>query len=411
MFDQDKWLEIWETVKKNKLRTFLTGFSVAWGIMMLVVLLGASQGLRNGIYKTFLADDAMNSLWISSGVTSVPYKGLNSNRPIQLENSDRDHLRQNFQEVEHSTSRYMMWSALLAYKSEGGNFSIRAVHPDHQILEKTTVEEGRFINDRDIKEVRKVIVIGRKIKDDIFKNVDPIGKYVKVFGIPFQVVGWYADYGNAREERYAYIPINTGQKIFNASSNQINRIMITYDEEMDLEQSNALSDKIRADFAQRKIFNKHDPRALRVRNVQKGAEDILSVISGVEIFIFVIGIGTIIAGIVGVSNIMIVVVNERTREIGIRKALGATPGSVIGLVMQESITITAVAGYFGMVLGIVVIELMAKYLKHDFFYNPGVSLQVAFVSLAILIVSGALAGFFPARKAAKIRPIEALRDE
>tara|TARA_R110002074_G_scaffold223219_1_gene394159 strand:- start:1312 stop:1875 length:564 start_codon:yes stop_codon:yes gene_type:complete len=187
--------------------------------------------------------------------------------------------------------------------------------------------------------------------------------------------------------------------------------MLTYDEAMDLETSDALAQKIRGDFAQRKIFNKIDPRAIRVRNVQRGAEEILSVISGVEIFILVIGIGTIIAGIVGVSNIMIVVVNERTREIGVRKALGATPASVIGLVMQESITITAVAGYFGMILGIVVVELMSKYLVHDFFYNPGVSLEIAFLSLSILIFSGALAGFFPARKAARIRPIEALRDE
>lgn len=411
MFDQDKWLEIWTTVKKNKLRTFLTGFSVAWGIMMLVVLLGSSQGLRNGIYRTFLDDDALNSLWISTGVTSMPYKGLNSNRPIEMENSDLDHLKETFSEIENSTSRYIMWSALLSYKSEGGNFSIRAVHPDHQILEKTSMEEGRYINERDLSEVRKVVVIGRKIKDDIFKSENPIGKYIKIFGIPFQVVGWYSDYGNAREERYAYIPISTGQKVFNASSNEVNRIMLTYDEAMDLETSDALAQKIRGDFAQRKIFNKIDPRAIRVRNVQRGAEEILSVISGVEIFILVIGIGTIIAGIVGVSNIMIVVVNERTREIGVRKALGATPASVIGLVMQESITITAVAGYFGMILGIVVVELMSKYLVHDFFYNPGVSLEIAFLSLSILIFSGALAGFFPARKAARIRPIEALRDE
>ncbi len=411
MFDQDKWLEIWTTVKKNKLRTFLTGFSVAWGIMMLVVLLGASQGLRNGISKTFLDDDAINSLWISTGVTSIPYKGLNSNRPIQLENSDHEYLNVNFDKIEHSTSRVMMWSALLSYKSEGGNFNIRSVHPDHQILEKTAMMEGRFINDKDVEEVRKVIVIGKKIKEDIFKKENPIGKYVKVFGIPFQVVGWYADYGNAREERYAYIPISTGQKVFKASSNVVNQIMLTYNEELRLNQSEELSNKITADFAQRKIFDKNDPRAIRVRDMQKGAEEILSVISGVELFILVIGIGTIIAGIVGVSNIMIVVVNERTREIGVRKALGATPASVISLIMQESIAITAVAGYFGMVLGIVVVELMSKYLKHDFFFNPGVSLNIALLSLTILVISGALAGFFPARKAARIRPIEALRDE
>lgn len=411
MFDQDKWLEIWTTIKKNKLRTFLTGFSVAWGIMMLVVLLGASQGLRNGISKTFIDDNAINSLSISSGTTSIPYKGLNSNRPIKLENSDRDYLSDNFEEVEHSTSRFMMWSALISYKSEGGNFGVRAIHPDHQILEKTFLEEGRYINDKDVKEVRKVVVIGKKIKEDIFKDENPIGKYLKIRGIPFLVVGWYSDKGNSRKERYADMAISTGLKVFNASSNVVNRIMLTYHEQMNLQESNQLSDEIRADFAQRKIFNTHDPKALRIRNLQKGAEEILSVITGVELFILIIGFGTIIAGIVGVSNIMIVVVNERTREIGVRKALGATPGSVIGLIMQESITITAVAGYFGMVLGIVVVELMAKYLKHDFFYKPGVSLDIALLSLGILVISGALAGFFPARKAARIRPIEALRDE
>lgn len=411
MFDRDKWFEIWATVKKNKLRTFLTGFSVAWGIMMLVVLLGASQGLRNGISKMFLDDNAVNSFSISAGVTSMPFKGMNSNRPIQLENADKDYISENFKEVGYSTSRYMLWSALLSYKSEGGSFGVRAIHPDHQILEKTTLEEGRYINDRDVKEVRKVVVIGKKIKDDIFKLENPIGKYIKIFGIPFQVVGWYSDKGNSRKERYADMPISTGQKVFNGSSNVVNRIMLTYDEGMNLEKSDELGEVIRQDFAQRKIFNPQDPRAIRMRNLQRGSAEILSVLTGVEIFILVIGIGTIIAGIVGVSNIMIVVVNERTREIGVRKALGATPGSVIGLVMQESIAITALAGYFGMVLGIVVVELMGKYLKHDFFYQPGVSLDVAILSLGILVVSGALAGFFPARKAARIRPIEALRDE
>lgn len=410
MFDLDKWQEIWTTVRQNKTRTFLTGFSVAWGIMMLVILLGAAQGLSNGVRNQFL-DDALNSFWIRADHTSVPYKGLKSNRRIQLKNEDWDHVKNNFEQVSNITARFNMWSVQINYKEEGGVYRFRAVHPDHKVLEQTIIEEGRYINESDLQEVRKVAVIGRKIKNDLFKDEDPIGKYVNIYNIPFLVVGWYTDGGSENEESYIYVPINVGQKIFGGGSNVINQLLVAYDEDMSMEESEVMRQALIEDFAERKIYDVKDTRAMRIRSVREEMENILKVIGGIEMFIWIIGLGTIVAGIVGVSNIMIVVVNERTREIGVRKALGATPGSVIGMILQESIVITMAAGYIGMVLGIIIVEWVGGLVQHDFFLNPGVNLEIALTTLGVLVIAGAAAGFFPARKAAMIKPIEALRDE
>lgn len=410
MFDLDKWNEIWTTVQKNKLRTFLTGFSVAWGIMMLIILLAAGQGLRNGIKAQFM-EDAVNSFWIRTGNATMPYKGLKPNRRVTLKNEDGDFVTDNNAVINGVTTRFNIFGAQINYGKEGGTYTLRSVKPDDIKIENAGIGGGRYLNDRDLKETRKVAVIGRKIKDDLFKDVEPIGKFINIYNIPFLVVGWYTDGGSDRDESMVYIPVNTGQKIFNAGSDRIDWVLVTYDEKISMDETIGLEQKIRSDFAEKKIFDVKDPTAIRIHNTREQMNNILNVIGGVEIFIWIIGLGTIIAGIVGVSNIMIVVVNERTREIGVRKALGATPMNVISLVLQESIVITAVAGYIGMVLGIVIVEFVGSFISHDFFKNPEVNIQIALYTLLILVVAGALAGFFPARRAASIKPIEALRDE
>ncbi|WP_417588679.1 ABC transporter permease [Owenweeksia hongkongensis] len=410
MFDIDKWQEIFTTIRKNKLRTFLTGFSVAWGIMMLVVLLAAGQGLQNGAMSEFLSD-ATNSLWVNGGRTSVAYKGYNSNRPIILNNTDYNQIVRSNQDLEETSGSKNFWGAEIVWGKEAANYEVRCVHPEHQRLERNNMVSGRYINQRDIDEFRKVATIGRKVSTDIFKGVDPIGKYIRVNGVLFEVVGVYSDDGGDDEEDNVYLPINVGQRTLSTDPEELNRIIVAYNEDYDVDDSKALEARIVNDLAARKGFDPTDKSALRIWNRQENMQEVIGVIGGIKIFVWVIGIGTIIAGIVGVSNIMMIVVKERTREIGIRKALGATPKSIIGLIIQESVFITTFSGYVGLVLGVLLVSSVGGGIDHDFFKNPEVNFKIAMITLGILVVAGALAGFFPARRAAHIRPIEALREE
>lgn len=407
MFDIDKWNEILETLSKNKLRTFLTGFSVFWGIFMLVILLGAGNGLKNGINNEF-NDDAVNSIWIRAGVTNVAYKGLKPGRRIELKNADFDQT-QAMNGAEFASARYNIWNANVNYGSEGGSFHIRSVHPDHQFIENTIISRGRYINPMDLSDVRKVAVIGRGVVDQVYKDIDPMGTYINLNGIPFKVVGIFRDEGNEREEQYVYVPITTGQRVF-SGQDRVNNIMITTGD-LNLPTTNKMADQIRTNLAQTHRFDVDDQRAVRVRNNNAEYQEVMNILLGMKLFILVIGAGTIVAGIVGVSNIMTIVVKERTKEIGVRKALGATPMSIISLVLQESIFVTALAGYFGLIAGIALLELIGPNIKSDFFYNPAVDVNIALGTTLVLIIAGALAGFFPAQRAARIKPVVALRDE
>jgi putative ABC transport system permease protein len=410
MLDLDKWQEIFETVRKNKLRTLLTGFSVAWGIFMLIVLLGSGQGLRNGIAYQF-RDDAINSLWIYPGQTSVPYRGLQPGRSVQFTNEDHDELSGAINGVEHSTSRfYISGSVNVRRGRETGAFSVRCVHPGHRYVENTILTEGRFINERDVDEYRKSAVIGTRVKAALFGEADAIGEYIEVNGVAFRVVGVFTDEGGEGEQEQVYLPISTAQRAF-GGANRVAQIMLTT-EDANLERSQAMVGEVTKRLARRHAFAPDDPRAVFINNNTENFQRFVQLMAGIRAFIWVIGLGTILAGVVGVSNIMMITVRERTKEIGVRKALGATPGSIIGLILQESIFITAVAGYVGLVLGVFTLELVAANIQGaDFFRNPEVNLPVAIWATVVLVVAGTLAGLVPARRAAAIRPIEALRDE
>ncbi len=407
MFDVDKWNEILETLSKNKLRTFLTGFAVFWGIFMLVILMGAGNGLRNGIVKEF-NDDAINSIWIWGGVTNIEYEGLKVGREIQLKNKDFDNIS-NMNGADHGTSRYNVWGATANYGAEGGSFNVRSVHPDHRILENTIISKGRYINESDLIEFRKVAVIGVGVVDQVYKEIEPIGTYLNINGIPFKIIGVFKDEGSEREEQYIYLPITTGQRVF-AGQDHVNNIMVTTGD-LNLEQSDKLTDDIKLKLAKSHHFDPADQRAVYVRNNNEEFQNIMNIIRGIKAFILVIASGTIVAGVVGVGNIMTIVIKERTKEIGIRKALGATPNSIISLVLQESIFVTSFAGYFGLIAGIALLELLGPNIDSAFFVNPEVDVNIALGTTLLLIFAGALAGFFPALRAASIKPIVALRDE
>ncbi|MCK4663126.1 MAG: ABC transporter permease [Bacteroidales bacterium] len=407
MFDIDIWQEILSTIRKNKLRTFLTGFSVAWGIFMLVVLLGSGKGLENGVTVQFEAD-ATNSIWIYRGQTSMAYKGLQPGRRIRFTNEDYDITKRDVKGIEHISSRLSIWQeSTISYKKNYGTYRIISVHPETKNLEATKIIEGRFLNSIDINEYRKVAAISKLVKEALFKDESAIGKYIKVSGISFKVAGVFDDH--ERDMRRIYIPISTAQRIF-TGDNKVHNIAFTTGNAT-VKESNEMVDKIRSLYASRHKYNIEDKRAIYINNNVENFQQFQSLFAGIRLFIWIIGIGTIIAGIVGVSNIMIIVVKERTKEIGIRKAIGATPASIIGLVLFESILITTFAGYIGLVIGVGLLEAISPYVQSDFFTNPEADFRIAVSATILLIISGALAGFIPAKRAAKIKPIEALRDE
>jgi len=409
MFDLDKWQEIYSTIRKNKLRTLLTGFSVAWGIFILIILLGSGYGLENGVRKEF-EQDATNTLWFSSGMTSMAYKGYKPGRSIQFTNSDFEETKK-IEDVEFISGRFTIWeNNTISYKNEYGGYDIFCTHPGYGVIANIELVKGRFLNDIDISEKRKTVAIGVKVEEALFKGEESVGKYIRIAGISFQVVGVFDDPSGERSVTRVYIPISTAQMVFNRA-NRLGNISMTVGDAT-VERSQEMSDQIKNELAQRHHFDPSDQRAVSVWNNLENYKRFMKLFANIRLFIWVIGIGTIIAGIVGVSNIMMIVVKERTKEIGIRKAMGATPGSIIGLVLQESITITAFAGYLGLVAGVGLLELFSKYVPDSgYFSNPEVNIQVALGATAILIVSGALAGFVPARKASMVKPVLALKDE
>ncbi len=411
IFEIDKWQEIFNTISKNRLRTFLTGFSVAWGIFMLIILLGSGNGLENGVRKEF-EGDATNTIWVNQGRTSTAYKGLQAGRSIQFTNEDYELLKTNIPGIDKISGRLTIWqNNVISYKNEYGSYDIISCHPDYGYYETLEVVDGRFINGYDIDEYRKYTAISEIVRDALFKGEDPIGKYIKVSGVPFKVIGVFTDLGGDRDMRRVYIPLSTAQKVFNMG-NRLWNICITTDD-VSLEESEMMVDEIRHNLALKHKFDPSDLRAVGIFNNLEEFKRFMDLFAAIRLFIWIIGAGTIIAGIVGVSNIMMIVVKERTQEIGIRKAMGATPWSIISLILQESILITAFAGYVGLVLGVGLLELVSPVFNEmdTFFKNPEINFKVAIAATLLLVFSGALAGFVPARKAASIKPVEALRDE
>lgn len=410
MFDLDKWQEIFGTISKNKLRTFLTAFSVAWGIFVLIILLGAGKGLRNGAEKQFMSD-AVNSLNVESGETTMPYNGLKPGRTIQLTNEDFNIIKEKISHIEYSSASYRGRSAnVLSYKNEHAAFTVRPVMPDHCFLENAQTLEGRFINQIDIREYRKVCTISVPVKEALFKNEEtPLNKFIDVGGIPFKVVGVFTDPGNGDNNRI-YIPVTTAQRAYNGKNN-IDNIWSSIDKG-GLENSEAIVSNVRTMLAAKHNFDPADISAIRIENWSDNYVRIMNMLDGIKIFIWIIGVFTLIAGVVGVSNIMMIIVKERTKEIGVRKAIGATPSSIVMLIVQEAIFITAIAGYVGLVIGVGVLQLINMAgVEGDFFHRPEVDFNVAISATLLIIVSGALAGLFPALKAAKVQPVEALRSE
>jgi putative ABC transport system permease protein len=403
-------LELWDVLSRNALRTFLTGLSVAWGVFILVVLLGAGNGLENGANWEF-RDDAQNSIWIGGGKTSIPYQGRSPGRPILFKNQDYEELPLKVPGIEHLTGRYWLWGEFsVTYGAKRSSFNILGVHPDQRYLEKTLITRGRYLDDNDQAEKRKVCVIGSKVREILFGNRDPIGEYVNIRGLAYKVVGEFEDVGGENELRKIYVPISTAQLVYNQPE-IIHQLIFTVGD-ASVEQSQAMADKARAVLARNHGFAPDDRRAVRMGNNLEQFTRITGVFRWIRIFVWVVGVGTLLAGIVGIGNIMLISVAERTKEIGIRKALGATPASIIRMVLGEALVLTGVSGYAGLVAGVGLVELVAKrFPDAPFFRAPSVSLDIAVSATLLIMGAGALAGFFPAYRAARVNPIVALRSE
>ncbi|MBR9921408.1 MAG: ABC transporter permease [Bacteroidetes bacterium] len=413
MFDYDKWQEIFDTIRRHKLRTFLTALSVWWGIFMLVVLLGAGSGLRNSFEHNF-RDDALNSIWVYTGQTSIAYEGLPAGRYMRFTNDDYDMLRNEVEGVDKLTGRYYLTGEYVVnYGNQSLSFDVRTVHPDHLYLENTIMTHGRFINQKDIDEIRKVCVLGDIIVEELFKEgQSPLGEYVQVKGVDYQVVGVFTDEGGENERRRIYLPITTAQRI-DSGSERVHQLMLTVTDPT-IEGSKAVEERVRQQMARLHQFDPADDQAIYIRNNMREYQQFQTVFNMIDGFLWFVGIGSIIAGVIGVSNIMLIIVKERTKEIGVRKAIGATPRSIIGMILLESVFLTGLAGYVGLLSGFGLVYginsfMVANNIEVEFFYNPEVSFGAVLIALFILVLSGALAGLIPALQAARIQPIEAMK--
>jgi putative ABC transport system permease protein len=416
MFNLDRWHEILDTLWRNKLRSTLTAVSVAWGIFMLVVLVGLGNGLQNGVESEF-QDDATNSVWIRGGMTSVPHEGMPIGRGIVFRNSDVDNLHAT-DGVEKITGRFFIggnrWqnAVQVKYADKVRSYDVRSVHPDHLYLEKTEMIAGRYIDHADLRDRRKVTVIGKRVADYMFgEDVDPIGEYIEVNRVSFQVVGVFTDAGGEGEQEKVYLPIATSQATFNGAD-RVNMIMFTVDPNASVAESQKIAEDAKAKLAAAHKFSPSDPQAIRMNNNVENFENFQQIFWGIKVFVGLMAVLSLIAGVIGVSNIMMIVVQERTREIGVRKALGASPATIVTSIVQEAVFLTACAGYLGMVAGVGLLQLIKMAAgQSPMFGDPQIDLWIAMLATALLVVAGALAGLFPALSAAQVNPIEALREE
>jgi putative ABC transport system permease protein len=401
--------EILDVLRRNRLRTFLTALSVAWGMFILAVLLGAGRGLENGAEWEFRFD-AIASQFIQSGLTSVPFAGHKLNREVKFMNEDREALARELPAIKHKTGHFYFGGEFQVIRgNQHSTFNVRGVHPDHQALEKTEMVRGRFINDLDVLAHRKICVIGTKVREALFGQEDPVGQLIKIRGLYYLVVGEFEDIGDEAEMRSIYVPITTAQLVYH-SPRRIHTLMIDV-AEPDLELSQRVEEQTHRILAARHQVANEDRRAIRIWNNLQRFHKITGVFVWLRVFVWIVGLGTLLAGVVGVSNIMLIAVAERRKELGIRRSLGATAVSIVGMIMTEAILLTAVSGYLGLIAGVGAVEWVARTFKDlPFLREPSVDVGVMLAASALVILAGAMAGLFPALRAARVDPITALRE-
>jgi putative ABC transport system permease protein len=402
----DSWSDIIQTIKNNKLRTALTACSVAWGIFILIILLGAGNGLENAARQDF--SDAINSIWIGGGKTKIKHDGYNIGRKIELRNEDFDHINSTVDAIASLSSSITINSQILIINDKRQDkASLQAIHPDHQVISNTEIVEGRRLNRSDFVDKRKVAIIGDKVKETLFKEESPIGKFIKIDNIFFKVVGVYTDFFDSERQK-VYIPISVGQMVFSGKDN-IELVAFSIKEPNALNSRRTIA-QVKKLLATKYGFEESDEGALWVNNNIEEFDKFQNLFGNIKAFIWIVGIGSLIAGIMGVGNIMYISVNERTREIGIRKAIGASPFSILRLILLESLLITLIAGYVGMFFGLIVVDNLQN-LGIETVKNPAVDFATTAWATGIIIFCGILAGGYPAVRAARLKPSLTMREE
>jgi len=418
--DIDKWREIFSTLRRHKLRTALTAFGVFWGIFMLTVLLGAGKGLENGVNEGFPKVTNTVYIWLQAP-TQIPYQGMPIGRWVTLRPEDVDAIAKNVTSVGFIKGQNSVgvWDGSPPYtvrKSKNGAFSIQGGFAGIENFNALRIVEGRPFNPLDEQQRRKVVMIGQRVRDQLFaKDENPLAEDITINGITFQVIGVFQslqDGNQQQEEERIYLPNDTLRYAFNQTGKVGSFVLVPKPGV----RASVTEAEAKAYLAQINKVSPDDKGVFGSFNLQEQYEKVQGLFTGIKFFSWMVAIGTIFAGAVGVGNIMLIVVKERTREIGLRKALGATPATIVAMIMQESVFITAVAGYSGLVLGTLLIESIAKMLdaaggKAGFMGPPEVDFKTAIVALAVLIVSGLLASLMPAAKAAAVNPVVALQDE
>jgi len=411
----EKLKEIFEVLSRNKLRTFFTAFGVGWGILMLVVMLGAGKGLENGVQRQF-GGMAANSIFMWSRPTSLPYKGFKEGRYFNFNNDDTKALLNNIPEIEYLSPGLQLggWRGDNNVKrgDKIGAFEINGFTPDAQYVKLLKIPEGRFINDTDIEYKRKICLIGKRVKEVLFDpSEDPIGEYIAVQGVHFKIVGLFESsrYGDqaTNENQSIYIPFSTFQSAFNAGNRVYWYVITAYPDVS----AALVEDKAKKLLKERHSVHPDDPRGIGGFNAAKEFGKVNNVFIGIQFLSWFVGVLTLFAGVIGISNIMLVIIKERTKEIGIRRSVGATPFSIISQIMMESVLLTSIAGGLGLALGVWILEIFGDLIEHDAFTNPEVDFNVALSALVILIIAGILAGLMPAHRAVRINPVDALRSE
>lgn len=418
MFDRDKWQEVFHVLEKNKLRTFLTAFGVFWGIFMLIVLLGSGNGLRNGVTSDF-GDHATNSMFMWTQSTSMPYAGFQRGRNFNFHNDDVAYIKSNVPEVAILSPRAQMGghrgSNNVVRGLKTAAFNVYGDYPEYNEIEPVKIVKGRFLNQRDLEERRKVCVIGMEVLNSLFmEGEEPIGDYVKINGVAFKVVGLYKSTqgGDQAEEseKSVFIPLTTFQRAFNWGD-IIGWLSIT---SVDNVPVSVVQEKVLTLMKQKYKVHPDDPRAFGSFNLEEEYLKMNGLFNGINALSWFVGVLTLLAGVIGVSNIMLIIVKERTQEIGVRRALGATPWNIKLQIIIESVFLTSIAGAVGVLAGtwmLVLVDTLLGDVDSGSFKHPEINFYTVLIALSVLIISGAIAGLIPAMRAVKIRPIEALRDE
>lgn len=415
-FDIDRWQEIWITITSNKSRSFLTAFGVFWGIFMLVLMVGAGNALDKGI-SSQIEGFATNSAFFMAQPTSEPYKGFRKGRSWDMTNSDLPIIRQRVGELQYISPVLFAGgdgsnkNVLRGDKS--GSYLVKGCYPEYDLIEKSKMLYGRYVNDIDIAEKRKVCVIGERVYEVLFHGEDPVGKQIRVNGIYFQVIGVArstsgASIGGDTAETVV-LPFTTMQQAFN-QGNIIHFLAATAKPGVAVK---IVQDKVVEILKQQHQISPDDKSAVFSMNIEEQFKMFNYLGIGIGALIWIVGLGTLFAGAIGVSNIMLVTVRERTKEIGIRRALGATPNNIIGQILSETVVLTVLAGIGGIVLGVGLLSAVGVALSQgdQFFKDPQISFTMAVGSLIILIVIGLLAGLIPAQRAMMIKPVEAIAEE